>query len=111
MTLKVPVTASDIVAWVRLCANTANELVRRLGDLTKRVDTAEGNISTLQTDMAAAQTDISALQVFAASPFTVDSITFTPQALPGTPTNGLTLLDSADSVLKIYVGGAWHSLF
>ena len=109
--LKIPVTASNMVEWVRRCADAVNELGRRLVDLTKRVDTAESGISSLGTRMTSAETAITDLQTFAATPFTVDSVTFIPQPLPGTPTEGLTQLDSADSVLKIYVGGAWHSLF
>lgn len=101
-TLNIPVTATNMVEWVRRCATAVNELIRRLGLLTTRVDTAETNITGLDTRATA-------LEAFAASPFTVDSITFNPIALPGSPTEGLTVLDVADDIVKTYAGGSWHS--
>lgn len=109
--LKIPVTATNMVEWVRRCADAVNEIIRRLGLVTARMDTAETDITGLDTRMATAEGAITALETFAAAPFTLDSVTFTPQPLPGTPSEGLTQLDSADSVLKIYVSGTWHSLF
>lgn len=107
--LKIPVTASNMVEWVRRCADAVNEMSRWLGSVTARVDIAETSITGLGTRMTAAEDSITALEVFAASPFTVASITFTPAPLPGSPTNGLTVLDSADNIVKTYAAGSWHS--
>jgi hypothetical protein len=82
MILNVPVTASNLAEWVRRAATAINSLV------------------SLQA----------ASEKQAVAP-TVDSVTFRPVPLPASPVVGMTVLDEADGVLKVYANGAWRALF
>jgi hypothetical protein len=95
MILKVPVTASNMVEWVRRAATAVNALITGLGTVEGRATALESRATDLET--------------FAALPFTVDSITLRPIALPGTPADGLTVLDIADGIVKTYANGIWNS--
>jgi hypothetical protein len=80
--LKVPVTASNIVEWVRRAAEAINALI------------------SLQA----------ASEKNAIAPM-VDAVTFRPVPLPATPAPGMTVLDEADGVLKTWDGSAWRALY
>jgi hypothetical protein len=85
--LRIPVTASNIAEWVRLAANAVNGLIRASEALDARA---------------------AALEAFAGAPV-AESFTFTPVALPGSPVDGMTVLDIADGVIKTWYSGAWHA--
>ena len=95
MILKVPVTASNMVEWVRRAATAVNALITGLGAVEGRATALESRATDLET--------------FAALPFTVDSITLTPIALPGTPVQGQTVYDIADDKVKTWDGTTWQA--
>ena len=82
MILKVPVTGSG-AEWVRRVAEAVNALITALSGV-------DGRVTTLETH-------------------TVSSITLTPGALPGSPVDGTTVLDSADGKVKTWYSGAWNA--
>lgn len=88
MILKIPVTASNMIEWVRRAAGAVNALI-----LTS--DALDGRMAAVET--------------FAALPFTVGSITLTPVALPGAPTKGQTVYDIADNKVKTWDGAIWQA--
>lgn len=104
MTLKVPVTASNPAEWIRLAGGAVNALITALAKLVGRVDAVE----TFDT---AINGRVGALEAFAATPFTVASITLTPAALPGVPVKGQTVYDIADDKVKTWTGAAWVAHF
>lgn len=83
MILKVPVTATNMVEWVRRVAVAVNDLIGR----------------------------VTSLEAFSAAPFTVSSVTLTPAPLPGSPVHGMIAVDSADGKLKFYDGTVWQALY
>lgn len=95
--LNIPVTATNIVEWVRRCADAVNALIRA----SKALEVAD----------TALDTRVDALETFVALPFAVDSVTFRPVPLPASPSPGMTVLDQADNVLKTYAAGTWHNLY
>lgn len=79
MILRVPVTASNMLEWVRRCADAVNQLAGRVTNL----------------------------EIVTETPFTVDSVTFRPVTLPTGPTKGTTVYDISDDTVKTWNGIAW----
>jgi hypothetical protein len=111
VTQRVPVTATSMPEWVRLAATSFNELLRQFVGLSDRTAATEtvnavqnGRLDMLDTHDADHETRIVALETYQSPAFT-----FTPGALPGSPTEGMTAMDSSDHKLKTWDGTTWNA--
>jgi hypothetical protein len=97
-----------MVEWVRRCATAVNSLIRDMTSLQGRVGATEAADTALGVRMTTAEGAITTLEAFAATPFTLNSVTLTPVALPGSPVKGQTVYDTADNKVKTWDGVAWQ---
>ena len=110
MILKVPVTGSG-AEWVRRVAEAVNALISSFSGVDGRLTTLEMADAGTAAALTALDGRATALEVFAATPFTLASITLTPAALPGSPVHGMLATDSVDGKLKFYDGTVWVALY
>lgn len=109
MILRVPVTASNIVEWVRRAADAINALIRGHQALVAADEATDGRLGALEAEDVALDGRVGALEAFAATPFTLAAVVFDPIPLPGSPITGQTVMDQADSVLKTWDGSGWRA--
>lgn len=110
MILKIPVTGSG-PEWVRRAAEAVNALITALAGFATRLTALEADDVTTAAALTALDTRADALETFAATPFSVASITLTPAALPGSPVHGMLVTDIADGKPKFYNGTIWVALY
>jgi len=113
--LNVPVTETNRADWVRKAADAINrgfDYMRALrSDLTTAQDniaTLDGRVDTLETTVPAIDARVTTLETNAPHPTLAYTI-FTPAALPGSPVEGMTAMDSTDHKLKTWDGTTWQA--
>lgn len=92
--------------WPRRVRDAFGWLQKAVAALTGRVDTAETGIVAAAGAITALDGRVTALE--SETVYTVATVTFTPQAAPGSPVAGMTYFDSGTNKLRTYDGTIWN---
>ncbi len=116
MILRVPVTATSIIEWVRRAATAINQLITQ-GDTQQaeldahqtELDTHDAAITALQTSSASQAADIATLQG------QVGQLQITPflnaVEAPADPVEGQSYYDTTLHKARVWDGTAWNDLW